>query len=208
MPASRQVVGISLFSQAVTEWQSLRTCLIVNGAWEGALRDEARRLMGELGAGRARPWANHFFRGGAFARRAIAVPHVEHVGRAVRARRYRGGDRLAGREVSASRLRRARWVAGACGSSFAPLLVRCCWCARCRSCCPKVRRHGIRGRRVFLGARAGGPRVLTAADPEACFETRFLPLLVADYLALHLRFTARWCWRGRPGPGVCPRGGA
>ncbi len=69
------VVAISMFSQAVTA-QAPQNLLIVNGAWEAALREEARRVMAEIDAVEGETVGAP---GDGFARRAVAVPFAEHV---------------------------------------------------------------------------------------------------------------------------------
>lgn len=74
-PRVRAVVAISSFSGAITA-EEPRNLLIINGAWEGRLRDEAQRLMAELEAGEGTTVGAP---GEPFARRAVAIPAVEHV---------------------------------------------------------------------------------------------------------------------------------
>lgn len=69
------VVGLSVFSGAVTA-QEPANLLILNGAWEGALRAEAQRVMAELGAVEGETVGAP---GSDFARRVVAVPLAEHV---------------------------------------------------------------------------------------------------------------------------------
>jgi hypothetical protein len=64
-----------MFSGAVTA-DAPDALLVVNGAWEGALRAEARRVMAELGAEEGETVG---VPGEGFARRAVAVPRAEHV---------------------------------------------------------------------------------------------------------------------------------
>lgn len=73
-PRVEAVVGVSVFSGAVTASKPANL-LIVNGAWEGALRAEAVRVMAELGA-----VEGETFVGEGIVRRAVAVPFAEHVG--------------------------------------------------------------------------------------------------------------------------------
>jgi hypothetical protein len=70
------IVGISLFSQAVTE-DTPQNLLIINGAFEGMLREAALEAMAPLGAGEG---VTVGAPGDGFARRAVASPFVEHVG--------------------------------------------------------------------------------------------------------------------------------
>lgn len=69
------VVAISMFSGAVTATEPANL-LVVNGAWEGALRAEAQRVMAELNASEGETVGTP---GDSFARRAVAVPFAEHV---------------------------------------------------------------------------------------------------------------------------------
>lgn len=73
-PRVEAVVGVSVFSGAVTASEPANL-LIVNGAWEGALRAEAVRVMAVLGA-----VEGETFVGDGIVRRAVAVPFAEHVG--------------------------------------------------------------------------------------------------------------------------------
>ena len=70
------IVGISLFSQAVTE-DAPQSLLIINGQWEGSLRTEARRIMAEAGVIEGITVGDPAT---AFARRAAVAPMAEHVG--------------------------------------------------------------------------------------------------------------------------------
>ena len=74
-PRVEAVVGLSVFSGAVTA-QEPSSLLILNGAWEGALRTEAQRVMAELDAVEGETVGAP---GSGFARRAAAVPFAEHV---------------------------------------------------------------------------------------------------------------------------------
>jgi hypothetical protein len=70
------IVGISLFSQAVTEAEP-RNLLIINGGLEGMLREAALEVMAPLGVGEGETVGTP---GDGFARRAVSSPFVEHVG--------------------------------------------------------------------------------------------------------------------------------
>jgi hypothetical protein len=171
------VVCISLFSQAVTA-EEPANLLIVNGAWEAALRDEARRVMAELDAEEGETVGTP---GGAFARRAIAVPFVEHVGVLFAPAGIEAATEWLGESFGVAPEARAvslgPWIILALFGAV--LLVR-----------PLVRLmpegdapwHPSRG---IFWALAIAPAVLTPLI-LSLFETRFLPVLVADYLALHL----------------------
>jgi hypothetical protein len=177
-PRVEAIVGLSVFSQAVTA-EEPRNLLIVNGEWEAMLREEARRVMAEVGAEEGETVGAP---GEGFARRAVAAPMVEHVGIL----------------YSPAALREARaWLDATFGMA------------------PEVGPVAAIGPAILLALLGVVllARVLSAALPEgaaparpearafwlmavvpalatplllAPFDTRFLPVLVADYLALHL----------------------
>lgn len=172
------IVGISLFSEAVTEDQP-QNLMIINGAFEGMLREAALEVMAPLGVGEGETVGTP---GDGFARRAVASPFVEHVGvlyapsGLAEARAWL--DASFGRPASTAPLAAigppillalfgvvllARVLAGRLpeGPAPAPLPARWFWV-------------------VAVLPAAATPLVL------APFDTRFLPVLVADYLALHL----------------------
>jgi pimeloyl-ACP methyl ester carboxylesterase len=171
------VVGISLFSQAVTE-SDPENLLIVNGAWEGALRDEAARVMAEIGAEEGETVGTP---GDGFARRAVAAPFVEHVGVL----------------YSPTGLAEALdWINASFGLDRPaapvqlglPIVMMMFGVVLLAMPLAKFLPRGAApwhpSRRVFL-ALALAPAVVTPLV-LSLFETRVLPVLVADYLALHL----------------------
>ncbi|PWK61626.1 alpha/beta hydrolase [Roseicyclus mahoneyensis] len=171
------IVGISIFSQAVTS-EEPRNLLMLNGAWEGALRTEAQRVMAELGVGEGETVGTP---GDGFARRAEAVPLVEHVGVLYAPSGIAAGiDWIAasfGLVPQAGLVSLGPWIL--LTLSGVVLLV---WpLARLL---PEGRAPWHPGRMQFW-AMAVLPAVLTPGL-LSLFETRFLPVLVADYLALHL----------------------
>jgi hypothetical protein len=88
------IVGISLFSQAVTEAEP-RNLLIINGGLEGMLREAALEVMAPLGVGEGETVGTP---GDGFARRAVSSPFVEHVG-VLYAQPAWGGARMARPEL-------------------------------------------------------------------------------------------------------------
>jgi hypothetical protein len=172
------IVAISMFSQAVTE-EEPRNLLIVNGQWEAMLREEARRVMGDLGAGEGETVGSP---GDGFARRAIAAPFVEHVGvlynptALTEARAWL--DRSFGRPVTEGRV-------AAIGPAILLALLGIVLLARALVALlpggPDPARAGPRRFWVMAAVPAVATPLLLAP-----FDTRFLPVLVADYLALHL----------------------
>lgn len=171
------IVGISIFSQAVTAAEPTNL-LMLNGAWEGALRGEAQRVMAELGAVEGETLGRP---GEGFARRAEAVPFVEHVGVLYAPQGIESGiDWIAasfGMVPQAGAVALGPWIIL---TLFGIVLL----------VLPAVRLlpegsapwHPERG---MFWALAVLP-ALVAPGLLSLVETRFLPVLVADYLALHL----------------------
>lgn len=171
------IVGISVFSQAVTT-EAPQNLLMLNGAWETALRAEARRVMADLNAAEGETVGTP---GDGFARRAEAVPFVEHVGVL-----YAPSGIGAGID----------WLSDSVGAvpqsgpvALGPWIVLTLF-GVVLLVLPLVRLlpEGAApwhpDRRQFW-ALAVLPAVV-APGLLSLFETRFLPVLVADYLALHL----------------------
>ncbi len=172
------IVGISLFSQAVTP-EAPTNLLIINGAFEGMLREAALAVMAPLGVGEGETVGTP---GEGFARRAVASPFVEHVGVL----------------YAPSGLREARlWLDESFGrtvvngpvAAIGPWIILTLFgvvllargLARVLPEGPAPYRTGTR---QFL-LLAIVPAVV-APLILAPFDTRFLPVLVADYLAIHL----------------------
>lgn len=176
-PRIDAVVGISVFSQAVTPNEPTNL-LILNGAWETALRTEARRVMAELDAAEGETVGTP---GDGFARRAAAVPMAEHVAVLYAPSGIAEGiEWLAesfGIVPQSGAVTLGPWIllalAGVVGLAW-PLV--------------RLLPHGAApwhpAAHVFW-ALALLPAVATPLL-LAPFDTRFLPVLVADYLALHL----------------------
>ncbi len=171
------IVGISVFSQAVTA-EAPENLLIVNGAWEGALRAEAQRVMAELGAVEGETMG---VPGEGFARRAVAVPRAEHVGilwapEALR-EAVSWADASLGRDSDApvARLGLGIVLVLAGAVMLAAPLARLLPAGETPEGLP---------RRVFW-LLALGPAV---AAPLLAMQVEIgvLPVLVADYLAVHL----------------------
>lgn len=176
-PRVAAVVAISLFSEAVTP-EAPETLLILNGAWEGMLRAEAQRIMAELGAEEGDTVGTP---GEGFARRAVAVPYVEHVGVLYAAT----GLREARAWLDARFGRRSDGPVAAIGVPILLMLFGIVLLARPLSrLLPPGAPPASAGRRAFW-LMAAVPALVTPLV-LAPFETRFLPVLVADYLALHL----------------------
>jgi hypothetical protein len=171
------VVGISLFSQAVTE-DAPENLLIVNGAWEAALRAEARRIMGEQGAAEGETVGSP---GEGFARRAVAVPFVEHVGVLFAPSGIDAAIDWLGESFGVT----PQAGAVAIGPWILLALFGAVLLARPLARLLPAGSAPWQPRQAVFWALALGPAILTPLV-LSLFETRFLPVLVADYLALHL----------------------
>jgi len=176
-PRVRAAVGLSMFSRAVTSSEPANL-LILNGAWEGMLRREARRVMADLGADEGQTVGDP---SDGFARRAVAVPRVEHVGVLYAS----AGMAEAVAWLNASFGLDRPVAAAALGGPILLALfgtVLLAWpLAGGLPRGPAPWRPPARGFWILALAPAlVTPLVLSP------FETRILPVLVADYLALHL----------------------
>ena len=174
------VVAVSMFSRAVTATEP-RNLLVLPGEWEGRLRDEALRALrlsdpaAELGQTVGDPAQGT-------GRRAVAAPGVEHVGvlysRTVLAETRDWLDLVFDRSSDGPLPARGGWIALLLVS-----VTALAW--------PLVRLFPA-GRAVASAPMPPGPFLAAALVPALAvplalwpFDTRFLPVLVADYLALH-----------------------
>jgi hypothetical protein len=193
-PAGDAVVAVSMFSQAVTATEP-DNLLAIAGAWEGRLAAEGLRTLrlidptAELGQTVTDP-------GSGVTRRAVTAPMVEHVGvlysaTALREARDWLGSQF-GRESAAPVAERGGWIALLLVATIAlgwPLA---------RALPAGTAHNGtVLSSRAYWAA-ALGPALVTPLL-LAPFELRFLPVLVADYLAVHLGvyglLTLAICWR-------------
>jgi len=171
------VVAISLFSQAVTA-DAPQNLLIINGAWEGGLRTEARRIMAELDAVEGETVGTP---GDGLARRAVAAPFVEHVGVLYSATGIR--ETVDWLDATFDR-NSAAPVAAIGGPILLALFGVVLLALPLARLLPAVTVPEALPPRLFW-ILALAPVVITPLV-LAPFNTRFLPVLVADYLALHL----------------------
>lgn len=174
------VVGISVFSQAVTAEEPVNL-LILNGAWEGALRAEAVRVMAELGAVEGETVGTP---GDGFARRAVAVPLAEHVsvlfavGGLQEAVDWVGATFDPAYERGNSRVARL-------GFALALMLAGAVMLARpLARILPEGDAPDGVPKRVFWALVLGSTIVVPPV--AVMIEVGALPVLVADYLAVHL----------------------
>lgn len=185
------VIALSVFSQAITP-QSPRSLLMINGEWEGALRAQSARVMAELGVAEGELVGDPAT---AFARQAIYAPYVDHVAilysrSAILATlAWLDGtfnlDRANGAEVTRLGLPILAALAGLVilGIALARLL-------------PKPAPHLRRKQSLSRGAFWLAALVPMLVTPLALrgLGLPFMPVLVADYLALHLALYGLLTW--------------
>jgi len=173
------VVAISMFSEAVTPELPERL-LIVNGEWEGRLRAAARTALAQVDADAPE---GSTVTSGDVSRRAVFAPHVEHVGvlySAATLREIRKWlDDTFDRDRDGSIVRPGLWILlllGGIVSLFRSLVERL-------PASPDVRPADPRPL-----AWAGAVLIPALLVPVAAtrFEFGWLPVLVADYLVVHL----------------------
>lgn len=177
-PRVAAVVGVSMFSEAVTATEPPRL-LAISGEWEGflreAARDAARLVDPEAEEGKT------VGEGGSL-RRAVVAPRVEHVGVLYSETALREAqawlDAAFGRATPPAPAAIGPWLALLMAS-----LVALAWPLAAllpdRSPAPQPVPTGRYALALLLPALAA-PLLATQV------ETRLLPVLVADYLALHL----------------------
>ncbi|MEM1045512.1 MAG: alpha/beta fold hydrolase [Pseudomonadota bacterium] len=176
----RAVVAISMFSEAVTPTEP-RNLLIISGEWEGALRSDGLRnlRLAEASASEGETVGDPASNGG---RRAVVAPNVEHVGvlysqtalEETRTWLDAVFQRSSAGPVSATGIWIILLLAG---------LVILAW-PLSKFLPDHDPTPPAIGMRVYLLAVLV-PAVITPLV-LSLFETRFLPVLVADYLAVHL----------------------
>jgi dienelactone hydrolase len=192
------VVAVSLFSPEVTETEP-RNLLVVTGAWEPGLTDEALRVAG-LGTGApAAPSTTRGDLSDGSARRAVLAPGVEHVGVLFSATTLTETARWLtaafGIDGPIEPDTRGRWIAP--WFLGAALLA---W-ALARSL-PRLAppATAMAPRRGAFALAAIVPAVLTPLI-AVWLPEGLLPVPVADYLSLHFLlyggFTAALLWRLR-----------
>jgi hypothetical protein len=169
------VVGISMFSQAVTATQPQRL-LMISGQAEGHLREAALDAMALVGPG----GEGDTVTAGDVVRRAVVAPGVEHVGVLYSQTGKREAvawiDAAFGRESSVQVAATGGWILLALAGIVLlgrPLAQKL----------PQGQAPAPVPKGVFWTA-AIVPAIVTPLV-LAPFDLRFLPVLVADYLAVH-----------------------
>ena len=200
-PRVEAVVALSVFSEAITP-DAPRNLMILNGEWEGALRAEAQRVMAEIGAVEGETVGTP---GAGFARRAAAVPMVEHVGILYAPRGIAEAmewlalsfDRpIQSGPTQSDPVALGPWIILTLFGVV--LLVRPLVAFLPQGPVP----WHPKGR--LFWAMAVLPAVITPLILSV-FETRFLPVLVADYLALHLALYGALVLAGAAWAGGLPK---
>lgn len=180
-PAANAVVAISMFSEAVTADEP-RNLLVIAGEWETMLAEEAVKAL-RL----ADPQANAGDIVGDPAqetgRRAVIAPKVEHVGVLYSATALNAArdwlDASFGRTSIGPVAQRGSWIAALLLATVTIAWPLARWLPAGAGAMPSP----LSTRRFLVVALAPALLVPLLLAP---FEIRVLPVLVADYLALHL----------------------
>lgn len=192
-PPGDAVVAVSMFSRAVTATDPANL-LAIAGAWETRLAQEALRVLrltdpqAKLGETTGDPAQGT-------GRRAVTAPMVEHVGVLYSATSLGEArawlDAAFGRTSSSPVPQRGGWIALLLAATVALGWPLARSLPGATAPCPQP------GRRGFWAA-ALVPALVTPLA-LAPIELRFLPVLVADYLAMHLAvygvLSLAFCWR-------------
>jgi len=192
-PPGDAVVAVSMFSQAVTAMEPVNL-LAISGAWETQLTQEALRVLkltdpdAELGQTTGDPAKST-------GRRAVVAPMVEHVGvlysQTALSEARDWLDAVFGRSSAEPVPLRGGWIALLLLSTVALGWPLARSLPRSDAARPQPSRRGF-----WLAALV--PAIITPLV-LAPFDLRFLPVLVADYLAVHLAvygaLSLLFCWR-------------
>jgi dienelactone hydrolase len=180
-PRVQATVAVSMFSTAVTA-DAPRNLLVIAGAWEGMLAAEALRALHltDPAVGFAQTVGDP---AQDTARRAVLAPHVEHVSVLYSATAMRESrawlDAAFGRNAEAPLRPRGGWIALLIVSTVALGWPLAGLNRRMRPAAPPLRLAPLPFWRAALIPPLATPLLLSP------FDTRLLPVLVADYLALH-----------------------
>ena len=178
-PRIGPVVAISAFSRAVTA-TAPENLLLITGAWEPGLRGFAREAVAMVGPG---PGEGETARAGDVTRRAVVAPLAEHVA----VLHSRAGRAEAVAWLDAAYGRASDVVPRATGPWFLALMAAIVALAAPLSrLLPQTAPPVVAPLPPSRLALAVGLPALLAPLLAMQVETRLLPVLVADYLALHL----------------------
>jgi hypothetical protein len=203
-PDVAATVAVSMFSPVVTA-EAPRNLLVITGEWEGALADEALRVLRLTGGEGAVAGVTVGDPAGAGGRRVAIAPDVEHIG--VLYSETATAEAAAWLNAVFRRIGpsegdgRGRWVA-------ALLLGLTALAWPLSALLPRVSERpagaGLLGWR--LGASIAGPALLTPLLATQV-ETRILPVVVGDYLALHFALYGALTLAAMAGFGALRAGG-
>ena len=210
-PDIAATVAVSMFTEEATA-DAPRNLLAITGEWEPGLREKAREIVSMAADGAAREGVTYGDPAAGTARRAAVAESVEHVGvlfsteSMAEARAWL--DATFGRTSAGPPADRGPWVVALLAG-----IVALAWPAA--GLLPRLAHPpagGAPGSWRALAPRLALPAVAT---PLLLWpvETRFLPVLVADYLFLHFLvyglIVAGILWRdgriARPGPRLSGR---
>lgn len=181
-PDIAATVAISAFSQVVTA-QGPRNLLLIAGEWEGYLSSEALKLVGQVAGAAPEAGVTYGSFGDGNARRFVSAPKVEHVGvlySAVSLAEAQGWlSAVFGLPTPPKPVQSGLWISllllglilGVKPLALLLPVVR-----------PPAIGGGIGWRRFWLVAFV--PAIATPLILRVV-PTHFLPILVADYLAVH-----------------------
>jgi pimeloyl-ACP methyl ester carboxylesterase len=184
-PSVEATIAVSMFSPAVTA-ESPRNLLIIVGQWEGMLKEEALRAVSlAIAPRKAEPFVTYGDFSAGTARRAAFSPHVEHASVLFSAASMREAVSWLDQSFGIARQGppesdgRGPWII----ALFAGIVLMA-W--PLSSLLPRVSTPsagaGLSWRRLWPGLlipMLATPLILRVTP------THFLPVLVADYLALH-----------------------
>jgi dienelactone hydrolase len=173
------VVALSMFSLAVTPDQP-RNLLVIAGEWEGMLANQALLALRQSDPAATLGQTVETATG---QRRALTAPGVEHVGilfSGTMLAETRGWlNAVFARDAAPPVARRGGWIALLLVSVAAMAWPLAGALRRFRAPVPPVHTGRVAFLMAVIGPAVATPLILWP------FDTRFLPVLVADYLALH-----------------------
>ncbi len=202
-PDVAATVAVSAFSRAITA-DAPRNLLLIAGGWEGRLKDEALRAVGlAIAPLTPEPGVTYGDVAAGTGRRAVFAPNVEHASVLFSVAAVEEGLRWLDAAFGVARASPPDIPAR--GPWFVLLLVSAVLLARpLAALLPRVSQPeagaGLAWRQLWLPVLL--PMVLTPLILRLA-PTRFLPVLVADYLAVHFAAYGlitwaclRWVTRG------------
>lgn len=214
-PELSALAAISMFAPTV-DAKTPRNLLVIGGAFEGRLLAEGRRVVGlsaDLPPEAVEPGVTYGNPAAGTARRLVVAPGVEHVGVLYSATTLTetaqwmddvfGSSRPGGGDPDATRARgRGLWIALFLMAVLVLARSAAQWLPQIRETAP-AEPSPRPGQWRLLAIRSGIPALATPLI-LAPLPTQFLPVIVADYVAIHfgvygfLSLLLLWITRGRP----------